>query len=122
MRLNVCSKQCIHQSVVVVQSRLIDVFGGAIREHPRPRYGEAIMGHLKLLQYSNILFYFIITVTGYVPIVIIEDSERSVCKLVPDAETFSICSPSPFNLETANVNRDLKRQIKIYMCNFLIKY
>lgn len=99
MRLDVCSKQCIYQSVVVVESSLIDVLGRAIRKHPWPGYGETIMGHLKLLQHSNILFYFMVTVAGYVPIVIIEHSERSVSKLVPDAETFSICSPSPFNLE-----------------------
>ncbi len=105
MRLDVCSKQCVNQSVVVVESSLIDVLGGAIRKHPRPRYGETIMGHLKLLQYSNILFYFMVTVAGYVPIVIIKHSERSVSKLVPDAETFSICSPSPFNLHTVNVKQ-----------------
>lgn len=103
MRLDVCSKQCVDQPVVVVESSLINVLGGAIRKHSRPGYGETIMGHLKLLQYSNILFYFMIAIAGYVPIVIIEHSERSVSKLVPDAESFSICSPSTFNLETVNV-------------------
>lgn len=103
VRLDVCCEQCIHQSVVVVESSLVDVLGGAIRKHPRPRYGETIMRHLKLLQYSNILFYFVVTVARYVPIIIIEHSERSVSKLVPDAEAFSICSPSPFNLETVDL-------------------
>lgn len=107
MRLDVCSKQCIHQSIVVVESSLINVLGGAFRKHPRPGYGETIMGHLKLLQYSNILVNFVVTVAGYVPIIIIEHSERSVSKLVPDAETFSICSPSTFNLETVNVKERL---------------
>lgn len=99
MRLDVHSKQCIYQSLVVVESSVVDVIGGAIRKHPRPGYGETVMGHLKLLQHSNIFLYFIVTVTGYVPCVIIEHPERSVSKRVPDAETFSICPPSPFNLE-----------------------
>lgn len=108
MGLDVFCEQCIHQSVVVVESSLIDVLGGAIRKHPRPGYGETIMGHLKLLQFSNILFYFIVTVAGYVTIVIIVHSERSMSKLVPDAKTFSICSPSPFNLERVNVKQRFK--------------
>lgn len=102
MRLDVCGKQCIDQSVVIVESSLIDVLGGAIRKYPRPGYGETIMSHLELLQYSNILIYFIVTVAGNVPIVIIEHPERGVSKLVPDAETFSIRSPTTFNLETVN--------------------
>lgn len=108
MRLDVCSKQCIHKSVVIVESSLINVLCGAIRKHPRPGYGETIMSYFKLLQYSNILFHFMVTVTGYVPIVIIEHSERSMSKRVPDAETFSICPPSPFNLETVNVKQRFK--------------
>lgn len=110
--------------MVVAESSLIDVLGGAIRKHPWPGYGETIMGHLKLLQYSDVLLYFIVTVAGYVAVVIIEHSERSVSKLVPDAETFSICSPSPFNLETANVKQILhrKKQNKMSnMCNSLIQ-
>lgn len=99
MRLDVCIEQSIHQPVVVVQSGLIYFSGGAIGENPWPGYGKTIMGHLKLLQYSNILVYLVVTVTGYVPIVVIEHSERSVSKLVPDAQTFAIISPSPFNLE-----------------------
>lgn len=67
------------------------------------------MGDLKLLQHSDILFYLVVTVTGYVPIVIIKHSQRSVSKLVPDAETFSICSPPPFNLEKVNVKRRLQQ-------------
>lgn len=106
MRLNVRSKQCIYKSVVVVESRLIYVLGGTIRKNPRPGYGETIMSHLKLLQYSNILFHFMVTVAGYIPIVIIENTERSVSEFVPYAETFAICSPSSFNLEKNNVKKD----------------
>lgn len=71
MRLDVCSKQCIHKPVVIVESGFINVVGGAIREHPGPGDGETIMGHFKLLQDGNILFHFVVAVAGYVSIVII---------------------------------------------------
>lgn len=45
-----------------------------------------------------------ITVTGYIPIVVIEHSPGSVSKGVPDAQTFSIFSPSSFNLKPASGN------------------
>ncbi len=108
MRLDVCSKQGIHQSVVIVESSLINVLGSTIRKHSWPGYGETIMGHLELLQYSNILFYLMVAVAGYVTIVVIENSERSVSKLIPYAETFAICSPSPFNLETVKIKNKIE--------------
>lgn len=99
MRLDVCSKQCVHKSVVIVEPGFVNVLGGAIREHPGPGYGETIMGHSKLLQYGNVFVHFVVTVAGYVSSVIIEHTKRSMSKLVPDAQTFPIGSPSPFNLE-----------------------
>lgn len=49
MRLDVCSKQSIHQSVVIVKSSLIDMPSGAVWKYPWPGYGETIMSHFKLL-------------------------------------------------------------------------
>lgn len=124
MWLDVCSKQCIYKSVVIVESSLINMLCGAIRKHPGPGYGKTVMSHFKLLEYSNILFHFIVTVTSYVSIVIIEHSERSMSKCVPDAKTFSICSPPPFNLERVNVKircKEMKTKYGIYVCFSLIK-
>lgn len=71
VRLDVCSQQRIHKPVVIVESSLINMLGGAIREHPGPGDGETIMGHFKLLQDGNILFHFVVAVAGYVSVVII---------------------------------------------------
>lgn len=49
MWLDVCSKQGVHQSVVVVESSFIDVLGGPVRKHSWPGYGESIMVDSKLL-------------------------------------------------------------------------
>lgn len=104
MRLDVCSKQRIHESVVIVESRFVNVLGGAVGEHPGPGYGETIMGHFKLLQDGNVLVHFVVTVAGDVSSVIVEHTKRSVSKLVPDAQTFPISSPPAFNLEMKNVS------------------
>lgn len=103
MRLDVCSKQCIHKSVVIVESGLINVLRSAIREHPGPGYGETVMGDFELLQYGNVLFHLVVTVARYVSSVIIKHAKRGVGKLVPDAQTFSISSPPTFNLNVENI-------------------
>lgn len=84
--------------MVIVEARFVNVLGGAVGEHPGPGYGEAIMGHFKLLQHGNVLFHFVVTVAGYVSSVIVVHTKRSMSKLVPDAQTFPISSPPPFNL------------------------
>lgn len=71
--------------MVVVESSFINVSCGAIRKNPWPGHGETIVGHLELFQDSDILVYFMVAITGYVPIIIIENSERRMSELVPDA-------------------------------------
>lgn len=103
MRLDVCSKQCIHKSVVIVESGLINVLSGAIGEHPGPGYGETVMGDFELLQHGNVLFHLVVTVASYVSIVVIKHTKGGVGKRVPDAQTFSISSPPTFNLNMEHV-------------------
>ena len=55
--------------MVVVQSSFIDVVVGAIRKHPGPGYGEAIVGYLQLLQHLHILVNVIVTITSNITIV-----------------------------------------------------
>lgn len=71
MRLDVCSKQCIHKPVVIVESSVVNMLGGAVGEHPGPGYRETIMGHFQLLQDGNVLFHFVVTVAGSISSVII---------------------------------------------------
>lgn len=99
MRLYVGNEKCVNQSTVVVEASLVDVFGGAIGEHPGPGYREAVVGHLQPPQHSHILLHLMITITGNISCVIIEHSKRSVGKLIPDTEALSICSPAPLNLD-----------------------
>ena len=71
--------------MVVVETGLVDVLVGAVREHSGPGDGETIVGHLQFLQHNHILLYLVVAVTSYVPCVVVGHSERGVGELVPNA-------------------------------------
>lgn len=85
--------------MVVIQSSFIDVVISAIREDSRPRYREAVVGHLQCLQHLHVLINLVVTITSNVAIVTAVSPQGSMGKLVPDTQSLSMCSPGPFNLK-----------------------
>lgn len=94
------SQQGVNEADVVAEARFIDEPGGSVGEDPGPGDGEAVVGHAQALEGHHVLSDLVVTVTGHISIVVVRHPQGRVGKRVPNAESFAVCPPRAFNLET----------------------
>ena len=96
-RLDVAGTKCVHESQIVVQSRLVDR-ALAVRLHAWPCYRKTISRDPELRDESNVRLKTVVVVTGNVAVVSMVDRALMMAEGIPDRWALAIVTGGTFYL------------------------